>query len=117
MIFERIKELRENLGFRRQNDFAKEMNIPLRTYQTYEQGKVKGIPHTFIEKLNQKYGISLIWLFKGEGYMYENDQENMTDSSIIKEINSSLQVLPRKKQEYYYHKIKADLLEECKKED
>ena len=38
MIFKRIKEVREKLGFSRQDEFAETIGISFRTYQTYEQG-------------------------------------------------------------------------------
>lgn len=111
MIFDRIKEVREKLGFSRQDEFARAINISFRTYQTYEQGQVKVIPHTFIEKLNKQYNVSFEWLLTGNGSMFESEVGNI-NKSFQEELINDIQKLSPKKQEYYYHKIKADLIEE-----
>lgn len=113
MIFKRIKEIRENLGFSRQDDFSKALGISFRTYQTYEQGQVKVIPHTFIEKLNTQYNVSFEWLLTGIGSMFNDikQKESPVINSFEEELLKDIKKLSLKKQEYYYHKIKADLLE------
>lgn len=111
MIFDRIKEVREKLGFSRQDEFARAINISFRTYQTYEQGQVKVIPHTFIEKLNKQYNVSFEWLLTGNGSMFESEVGNI-NKSFQEELINDIQKLSPKKQEYYYHRIKADLIEE-----
>ena len=133
MIFQRIKEIREKLGFKNQNDFAETLNIPFRTYQSYEQGQVKAIPHTFIEKMHSKYNVSCKWLLFGKGNMFiENDiSENyittqngngnlaLNGKQIHININKGdieiIEYFKRLKpiqQEYYSHLIKADVLKE-----
>lgn len=112
MIFNRIKEVREKLGFSRQDEFAKAIDISFRTYQTYEQGQVKVIPHTFIEKLNKQYNVSFEWLLTGNGSMFERERENTNNKSFEEELLKDIKKLSSKKQEYYYHRIKADLIEE-----
>lgn len=111
MIFNRIKEVREELGFSRQDEFAKAIGISFRTYQTYEQGQVKVIPHTFIEKLNKQYNVSFEWLLTGNGSMFETKVRD-TNKSFQEELINDIQKLSPKRQEYYYHRIKADLIEE-----
>ena len=111
MIFKRIKEIREKLGFSRQDEFAKAIDISFRTYQTYEQGQVKVIPHTFIEKLNKQYNVSFEWLLTGNGSMFRSEVED-TNKSFQEELINDIQKLSPKRQEYYYHRIKADLIEE-----
>ncbi|WP_066347500.1 helix-turn-helix domain-containing protein [Aliarcobacter cryaerophilus] len=110
MIFQRIKEVREKLGFSRQDEFAETIGISFRTYQTYEQGQVKVIPHTFIEKLNKQYNVSFGWLLTGNGLMFEDKVGNK--DNFKQELISDIQKLSPKRQEYYYHRIKADLIEE-----
>lgn len=112
MIFNRIKEVREKLGFSRQDEFAKAIDISFRTYQTYEQGQVKVIPHTFIEKLNKQYNVSFEWLLTGNGSMFQSERENTNNKSFQEELINNIQKLSAKRQEYYYHRIKADLIEE-----
>jgi transcriptional regulator with XRE-family HTH domain len=111
LIFDRIKEVREKLGFSRQDEFARAINISFRTYQTYEQGQVKVIPHTFIEKLNKQYNVSFEWLLTGNGSMFESEVGNI-NKSFQEELINDIQKLSPKKQEYYYHRIKADLIED-----
>jgi len=72
VIFDRLTAVRKALGFTDQGKFAKELQMPHRTYQTYEQGSVKGLPSPFIEKLHKLYGISIHWLITGEGEMFGN---------------------------------------------
>lgn len=115
LIFNRIKEIREKLGFVRQDDFSKALGIAFRTYQTYEQGQVKVIPHTLIEKLNKQYNVSLTWLITGEGTMFNEEQSSSNKSNNTSTYEQILiedipKLLP-KQQEYYYHRVKADLLE------
>lgn len=111
LIFNRIKEVREKLGFSRQDEFAKAIDISFRTYQTYEQGQVKVIPHTFIEKLNKQYNVSFEWLLTGNGLMFESEVENI-NKSFQEELINDIQKLSSKRQEYYYHRIRADLIED-----
>ena len=114
LIFNRIKEIREKLGFVRQDDFSKALGIAFRTYQTYEQGQVKVIPHTLIEKLNKQYNVSLTWLITGEGTMFNEEQSSSNKSnniSIEEVLIDDIKKLLPKQQEYYYHRVKADLLE------
>lgn len=112
MIFQRIKELREKLGFSRQDEFAKAIDISFRTYQTYEQGQVKVIPHTFIEKLNRQYNVSFQWLLTGNGSMFESEVGDKKNITFRDELINDIQKLSLKRQEYYYHQIKADILKE-----
>ncbi|WP_428024870.1 helix-turn-helix domain-containing protein [Arcobacter sp.] len=111
MIYKRIKQVREALSFSSQKDFSEDLNMPIRTYQSYEQAKVKDIPHTFLEKLNLKYNISLEWLITGEGEMFLKKNKMSNKKNYIELVNQYLEVLSHKQQEYYYHKIKSDVLE------
>ncbi|WP_428028646.1 helix-turn-helix domain-containing protein [Arcobacter sp.] len=111
LIYKRIKQVREALSFSSQKDFSEDLNMPIRTYQSYEQAKVKDIPHTFLEKLNLKYNISLEWLITGEGEMFLKKNKMSNKKNYIELVNQYLEVLSHKQQEYYYHKIKSDVLE------
>ncbi len=123
MIFKRIKQVREALKFSKQEDFSMALDIPNRTYQSYEQGKVKVIPHTFLEKLNTQYHVSFDWLLTGKGDMFITNEpyaniENTSNllvekkSSFEEELFNDIKKLSPKRQEYYYHRIKADLIED-----
>ncbi|WP_419777779.1 helix-turn-helix domain-containing protein [Malaciobacter marinus] len=114
MIFERIRRVRENLGYSSQEEFALTLNMSKRTYQTYEQGTVKSIPHTFLCLLNEQYNVSLIWIMTGNGEMFENENNKPSekkDIDITSKISEELTKLTDLQKEYYYHKIKSDALE------
>lgn len=76
MIKRRLREIREDLGFTRQDEFAKSLDLKFRTYQTYEQGQVQVIPHTLLIKLRTIYGVSIDWLLLGIGEKYINIKES-----------------------------------------
>jgi|TARA_R110002050_G_scaffold136146_4_gene259305 transcriptional regulator with XRE-family HTH domain len=111
LIYKRIKHVREALNFSSQKDFSEALSMPSRTYQSYEQAKVKDIPHTFLEKLNLRYNISIEWLISGEGEMFLKKNKNNEEKDYVELIKQYLELLPYKQQEYYYHKIKSDILE------
>ena len=114
LIFDRIIEVRKSLNFHKQEDFANELGMSLRTYQTYEQGKVSTIPHTFIEKLHTMYNISIQWLLFGNGNMFIDKQDIVykDNLNIEEETIAAYKQLSAKRKEYYYHRIKADLIKE-----
>lgn len=111
MIYKRIKHVREALNFSSQKDFSEALSMPNRTYQSYEQAKVKDIPHTFLEKLNLRYNVSIEWLITGEGEMFLRKNKINEEKNYVDLIKEYLDLLTHKQQEYYYHKIKSDILE------
>ena len=120
LIFDRIKLVREALNYTSQEDFSKVLNIPNRTYQSYEQGQVKNIPHSFLLKLNEQYNVSIEWVLTGKGEIFKSDTQiidNNKTFDLKNEILQELDKLSKKQKEYYYHKIKADVLESEIKEE
>jgi transcriptional regulator with XRE-family HTH domain len=111
LIYKRIKHVREALNFSSQKDFSEALSMPNRTYQSYEQAKVKDIPHTFLEKLNLRYNVSIEWLITGEGEMFLRKNKINEEKNYVDLIKEYLDLLTHKQQEYYYHKIKSDILE------
>jgi transcriptional regulator with XRE-family HTH domain len=117
LISDRIISLREKLNFSgKQKEFAEHINISYSTYQTYEQGKVQNVPYKFLSHLVQHFpNININWLITGEGNMFISDSQDIVESEVINydnEIIKLLQKLSIKRKEYYYHRIKADLIEE-----
>ena len=104
----RLKQVRELLGYKKQTDFALSLDIPFRTYQTYEQGQTK-IPHTFLSALSSKYNISIDWLLSGEGSVYITEKQNINNLNEV--LTELIKELSEQRKEYYFHRIKADLLE------
>ena len=57
----RLKELRESLGFSKQKDFAKELDMPPNTYNNYEKG-IREPNSYFWIMLAETYQVSIDWL-------------------------------------------------------
>lgn len=72
-IGDRLKKIREELGFS-QKDFAKELEVSLKTYQNYEKNKTP-IPHTVFVSLQRISSLpfSTDWLINGIGSIYHSD--------------------------------------------
>jgi transcriptional regulator with XRE-family HTH domain len=60
-----LKQLREMLG-KTQKEMAEILNVSLRGYQMYEEGK-SNLPPAKMVLLAQKFGVNLHWLLTGEG--------------------------------------------------
>ena len=56
-----LKLLRETLGFQKQKDFAKELDMPPNTYNNYEKG-IRDPNSDFWILLAEKYQVSIDWL-------------------------------------------------------
>ena len=61
IIGERLKMLRSLKKYKKQGDFAKELDIPQPTLSAYEKGKIKPTIDALI-KIADKCGVSLDWL-------------------------------------------------------
>jgi len=57
-----------------------------------------------------------IFILSEKGLMFENEVGDKGNISFKDELIDDIQKLSPKRQEYYYHKIKADLLEDKLKE-
>jgi len=88
----RIIELRKMLNFSTQKEFANALEIPFRTLQTYEQG-TSVIPHTFFQKLYNKFGASPSWIILGVGDKFADNLQYSSlipDSSVAENILDNL---------------------------
>ena len=127
-------------------ELAKQLEITQNTYTNYINGK-REIPTGLSLKIKQMYDISIDWLLTGKGEMLIDTSSDTTigdvsiknlkgGNNIIggtgdinisnhkKEVSNkedelleSYRILPAKKQDYYYHRIKGDALEVEMKED
>ena len=77
-ISDRIKYIRL-INKQSQKDFSNQLNISLRTLQTYEQGKVEAIPYQTLKDIVEQFNISLEWLFFCNGEV--SREENGTNSA------------------------------------
>lgn len=68
-INKRLIEVRKELHFSTQKDFAQVLEMPFRTLQNYEQGN-SVIPHTFLQNLYVKFNVSPNWLLLGLGDIF-----------------------------------------------
>ncbi|OCL81892.1 helix-turn-helix domain-containing protein [Arcobacter porcinus] len=103
-------DIRKKLGLN-QMEFADRLETSQNLISKYEQGKVE-LPFKIINNLNKVFNININWLLTGNGSMFENEIGNKENILFKDEIINDIQKLSPKRQEYYYHKIKADLIEE-----
>ncbi|GHV04849.1 hypothetical protein AGMMS50229_06980 [Campylobacterota bacterium] len=102
MIQNRIKEARNALKFSRQEEFAKNLDIPFGTYQRYENNTETKIPHTFFDKMREKYGISADWLIFGTGEMFIHQKQCTNAGEELKPMIDLLEKLPKKSVQKLY---------------
>jgi len=74
-ISARFIEVRKDVGYTDQKEFAEKIGVKWRTLQTYEQGTVKKTPYGFIELLNKHFNVSKEWILTGQGEKYESAQK------------------------------------------
>lgn len=128
---ERFKKIREKQGLN-QKEFAEKLGTTQGNISKYEKGELD-IKTDIQRKLAENFQVNIHWLVTGQGEPEFKDGkqtingnkniqiENMQNSSISqfqsndkaihKEILQDLQKLPKQRQQYYYHKIKAETFE------
>lgn len=96
------------------------------TQQTIGQAKTKKAINETISFICEKENINLNWIQTGKGEIFidesnshflQNEENIYINKSFQEEIINDIQKLSPKRQEYYYHRIKADLIEEELKGD
>ena len=100
--------IRKYLGLT-QDKFAEKLETSQNQISKYEKGQVE-LPFKIINNLNKVFNININWLLTGNGLMFENEAGDK--DNFKQELISDIQKLSPKRQEYYYHRIKADLIEE-----
>ena len=93
-----------------QTEFADKLETSQNLISKYEKGQVE-LPFKIINNMNKVFNININWLLTGKGLMFESDVGD-TNISFQEELINDIKKLSPKRQEYYYHKIKADLIEE-----
>lgn len=83
MLKDRLKKFRE-LKSKNASDFAKQNNIEIRTYSSYERGERKP-PLEVLEQFVLRYNLNINWLITGEGSMFraKHDYKRADNLSII----------------------------------
>ena len=114
--------IRKKLGLT-QTVFAEKLETSQNLISKYEKGTVE-LPYKIINNLNKVFNININWLLTNSGEMFNtNDKEttllvntvnesraeyNSIENTLIDDIKK----LSQKRQEYYYHRVKADLLDD-----
>lgn len=90
-----IKILRENRRLT-QEEFSAEVDVPLRTYQKYESGKI--FPHTSVlSSIVEFCGISPSELFDSKALkLPEKTASQLTPQEFVDEVTKKLKVTPQK---------------------
>ena len=85
MFGARLKKIRKRLNAT-QDMFAFELNMPSRTYASYEREENKP-PYSMLLLLLQKYDINLNWFVSGEGKMFNapefEDVEDVMEAKVL----------------------------------
>ncbi len=107
-IIDRMKQV---LNVRTNSELAAKLGTTLSNVDNWK--KRKSIPDKYILLTSQMTGADQSWLLTGQGSMFNSpNTPTSTDTSIEAELLEAFRKLPKKKQDYYYHKIKAEALEE-----
>jgi transcriptional regulator with XRE-family HTH domain len=110
--------IRKILGLN-QTEFADKLETSQNLISKYEKGQVE-LPFKIINNLNKVFNININWLLTNAGDMFNKEIENslfipeakINNNSFEQELLKDIIKLSPKRQEYYYHRIKADLIED-----
>jgi len=120
---EKLELIRANVHLNKQ-EFCKKLDITYQTYQNYLNGR--DISTDVAIKLNKNFNININWLLTNTGEMFEKKESNNStnlDSDVVSEptieynsientLIKNIKKLSKKRQEYYYYRVKADLIDE-----
>lgn len=110
--------IRKILGLN-QTEFAEKLETSQNLISKYEKGQVE-LPFKIINNLNKVFNININWLLTNIGNMFNEVSEDslsisepkIKHNSFEEELLKDIKKLSQKRQEYYYHRIKADLIED-----
>ena len=105
----KLEQIRTNMQLNKQ-EFCKKLDITYQTYQNYLNGR--DISTDVAIKLKNIFNININWLLANTGSMFDKEFDNNLKCSFEEELLKDIKKLSFKRQEYYYHRIKADLIEE-----
>ncbi len=105
----KLEEIREKMNLNKQ-EFSKKLGITYQTYQNYIKGRE--ISTEVAIKLKEIYNININWLLANSGNMFDIKIEDKLEIEYENELVEDIKKLSTKKKKYYYHKIKADLIED-----
>jgi transcriptional regulator with XRE-family HTH domain len=106
---DKLEQIRKNMQLNKQ-EFCKKLDITYQTYQNYLNGR--DISTDVAIKLKSIFNININWLLANTGNMFNKETENNLKNNIENEAIEDFKKLSPKRQEYYYYKIKADVLKE-----
>jgi len=114
--------IRKKLGLN-QTEYAEKLDSSQNLISKYEKGQVE-VPFKIINNLHKILNININWFLTNKGDMFFNEnneklsqiddnlEEKRTCTSIEKELTNDIKQLSSKRQQYYYHRVKADLIDE-----
>jgi transcriptional regulator with XRE-family HTH domain len=110
--------IRKTLGLN-QTEFAEKLETSQNLISKYEKGQVE-LPFKIINNLNKIFNININWILTNTGNMFNEESKDslfvsepkIKYNSFEEELLKDIKKLSPKRQEYYYHRIKADLIEE-----
>ena len=106
-----IDRMKQVLKVNTNSELAAKLRTTLSNVDNWK--KRKSIPDKYILLTSQMTGANQSWLLTGQGSMFDHSHASpSTDTPIEAELLEAFRKLPKKKQDYYYHKIKAEALEE-----
>lgn len=105
----KLEQIRTNMQLNKQ-EFCKKLDITYQTYQNYLNGR--DISTDVAIKLKNIFNININWLLANTGNMFDKEFDNNLKCSFEEELLKDIKKLSFKRQEYYYHRIKADLIED-----
>ena len=113
----KLEQIRTNMQLNKQ-EFCKKLDITYQTYQNYLNGR--DISTDVAIKLKNIFNININWLLTNTGNMFNEEsgdslfvsEPKIKYSSFEEELLKDIKKLSQKRQEYYYHRIKADLIED-----
>lgn len=105
----KLEQIRINVQLNKQ-EFCRKLDITYQTYQNYLNGR--DISTDVAIKLKNIFNININWLLANTGDMFDKELESDSKCSFEEELFDNIKKLTSKRQEYYYYRIKADLIED-----
>lgn len=88
MFGNRLKEIRKSLRYT-QEEMATHLEIPYRTYTSYERGENKP-SYSMLNDLCKKENVNLNWFVTGEGNMFNTPQFEQVQDELALKVRSIL---------------------------
>ncbi len=88
MFGNRLREIRKSLRYT-QEEMASHLEIPYRTYTSYERGENKP-SYSMLDNMCKKENVNLNWFITGQGNMFNAPQFEDVKTEILCEVEKML---------------------------